>query len=137
MKNPIRCDHPRCKWRGYETDLKRVPLQIEGVTQSVCPACGHGLYSFLTPGEIKAWKNSKEGQGMSIVQLQVNERGAWRNVMQFDKAQIEIVEAAVVQLHEAAPTSRWRIATCERLPTVLRHLGDNTHGIWIKRGPLA
>ena len=71
------------------------------------------------------------------IQLQVNERGAWRNVMQFDKAQIEIVEAAVVQLHEAAPTSRWRIATCERLPTELRHLGDNTHGIWIKRGPLA
>ena len=73
---------------------------------------------------------------MTTVQLQVNERGAWRNVMQFDSAHMDHVKTHVAQLHEAAPKTRWRIATCDRVPMVLRHLGDNTHGIWIDRGPL-
>ena len=59
--SPIRCGRTRCKFRGHETDLKKVPGQIGGMacTQSVCPSCGCDSYSFLTEGEIKAWERAK------------------------------------------------------------------------------
>ena len=58
---PIRCGRTRCKWRGFEGDLKQVPGTIGGVrcTDSVCPTCGNDDYMFMTPGEIKAWERAK------------------------------------------------------------------------------
>ncbi len=58
---PIRCGRTRCKWRGYETDMKKVPGIIGGVrcTENVCPTCGCDSYSFLTPSEIKAWDRQR------------------------------------------------------------------------------
>ena len=58
---PIRCGRTRCKWRGYETELSRVPGAMGGIacTCSSCPVCGCDSYSFMTPGEIKAWERAK------------------------------------------------------------------------------
>ncbi len=58
---PIRCGRSRCKWRGYETDLKKAPGTMGGVrcTHNVCPTCGCDSYSFMTQGEIKAWERTK------------------------------------------------------------------------------
>lgn len=58
---PIRCSRTRCKWRGFETDMKKVPGTIGGMscTTNVCPACGCDSYSFMSPGEIAAWERAK------------------------------------------------------------------------------
>lgn len=70
------------------------------------------------------------------VQLQVNTAGAWKTVVRFDAgnglAAIQIQEAAQV-MYEADPSTYWRIATVERSPDVLRHMGKNTHGLWMNR----
>lgn len=57
--SPIRCGRTRCKWRGYETDLKEATSTIGGLSCSVCPTCGYDSYSFMTPGEIKAWEQAQ------------------------------------------------------------------------------
>ncbi|SEL13771.1 hypothetical protein SAMN05216359_105336 [Roseateles sp. YR242] len=59
---PIRCGRTRCKWRGFETDLAKVPGTLGGVsvTQSVCPTCGNDDYSFMTPREVQAWERAKQ-----------------------------------------------------------------------------
>ncbi len=54
---PICCARTKCKWRGYEADLKEAP--VRGGTQSVCPVCEHDSYMFMTPGEIKFWERCK------------------------------------------------------------------------------
>ena len=61
---PIRCGRTRCKWRGYETDLKKAPGTIGGVscTCNVCPTCGCDSYSFMTVGEIEAWERKQRAQ---------------------------------------------------------------------------
>ena len=58
---PIRCGRNRCSWRGYETDMEKVPSTIGGVrcTTNVCPTCGCDSYSFMTDREIKAWERKK------------------------------------------------------------------------------
>lgn len=58
---PIRCGKSRCKWRGFETELKQVPGQMGGVvcTHNVCPTCGNDDYMFMTRGEIAAWERAK------------------------------------------------------------------------------
>ena len=58
---PIRCSRARCKWRGFETDLKKVPGRIGRVacTNNVCPVCGNDSYMHMTPGEIAAWERAK------------------------------------------------------------------------------
>lgn len=58
---PIRCGRTRCKWRGYETGMKEVPEIMGGwrCTKRICPACGCDSYSFMTPGEIKAWERAQ------------------------------------------------------------------------------
>lgn len=70
------------------------------------------------------------------VQLQVNTAGAWKTVVRFDAgndlAAAQIQQAAQV-LHEADPSTYWRIASAERSPDVLRQMGKNTHGLWINR----
>ena len=50
---PIRCGDARCKWRGFEGDLK------ESCSIKVCPTCGCDSYMFMTPDETKAWERSK------------------------------------------------------------------------------
>jgi hypothetical protein len=61
---PIRCGHTRCSWRGYETDLKKVPGTIGGLrcTRNACPTCGCDSYSFMTAGEIEAWERKQRAQ---------------------------------------------------------------------------
>ncbi|ABX36092.1 hypothetical protein Daci_3456 [Delftia acidovorans SPH-1] len=61
---PIRCGRTRCSWRGYETDLNKVPGTIGGVscTCIACPTCGCDSYSFMTAGEIKAWERKQRAQ---------------------------------------------------------------------------
>lgn len=56
---PIRCGKTKCKWRGMETDLARVPhKKFAGVTSQVCPTCGCDSYMFMTEKEIAAWNRS-------------------------------------------------------------------------------
>jgi predicted nucleic acid-binding Zn-ribbon protein len=58
--HPIRCGRRACKWRGYETDMSKVPSKrFEGSISSVCPVCGCNEYMFMTAGEIKAWERKK------------------------------------------------------------------------------
>jgi hypothetical protein len=68
------------------------------------------------------------------VQLQVNLAGAWKTVLHFDAgnamAAVQVQQGALM-LFEAAPNASFRIATQERHPTVLRHMGKSTYGIWI------
>lgn len=61
---PIRCGRSRCSWRGFETDLAKVPGRMGGIscTKSVCPTCAHDSYQFMNEREIQAWKASKEAQ---------------------------------------------------------------------------
>lgn len=61
---PIRCGRTRCSWRGYETDLKKVPGTIGGLrcTRNACPTCGCDSYSFMTAGEIEAWERKQRAQ---------------------------------------------------------------------------
>lgn len=69
------------------------------------------------------------------VQLQVNTAGAWKTVVLFDAGDdvaAEKVQQGAQLLHEATG-SNWRIATRDRLPLVLRHMGKNTFGLWIDR----
>ena len=63
-KAPIRCGRTRCKWRGYETDLNKVPSTIGGLrcTSLACPTCGCESYSFMTVGEIEAWERKQRAQ---------------------------------------------------------------------------
>ena len=71
------------------------------------------------------------------VQLQVNLKGAWKTVLQFDAGDTEAaerVQTGVVMLYEAAPVTSWRITTTASLPMVLRHLGKNTYGVWVNWG---
>jgi hypothetical protein len=68
--------------------------------------------------------------------LQVNTDGAWKNVMLFGHGEetMENVKWAARRLHEASPSSAWRITTTHNNPpTVLAHLGKNTYGLWINR----
>lgn len=70
------------------------------------------------------------------VQLQANVAGAWKTVLYFDAADAvaaEQVQRGVQVLHEASPATSWRIATKGSLPVVLRHLGQNTYGLWVGR----
>lgn len=70
------------------------------------------------------------------VQLQVNTAGAWKTVVRFDAGNDLVatqIQRAAQVLHEADPSTYWRIATNERSPDVLRHMGKNTHGLWINR----
>ena len=58
-------------------------------------------------------------------------------MLQFDAGDdmtSERVHQGALLLHEATGGA-WRIATRERLPVVLCHLGRNTYGIWIDRHP--
>ena len=61
---PIRCGKKKCKWRGLETSLKRVPYSRggAGATQGVCPVCSHDSYYFMTPKETSAWNRKKAEQ---------------------------------------------------------------------------
>ncbi len=63
-KAPIRCGRTRCSWRGYETDLSKVPSTIGGLrcTSIACPTCGCDSYSFMTVGEIQAWERKQRAQ---------------------------------------------------------------------------
>lgn len=54
---PIRCGKTKCKWRGFETELREV--HNARWTQHVCPTCGCESYSFMTPKEIQAWERKK------------------------------------------------------------------------------
>lgn len=77
-------------------------------------------------------------QGTRPVQLQVNLAGSWKTVLHFDAGDAAAcagVQLGTSLLFEAAPGTSWRIATRERLPLVLRHLGKNTYGLWIDRDP--
>lgn len=68
------------------------------------------------------------------LQLQANTNGAWKAVLEFWGNNAEVmhkVEQGVAMLYEASPATSWRIATRESHPTVLRHLGKNTYGIWL------
>ena len=68
------------------------------------------------------------------VQLQVNLAGAWKTVLHFDAGNDVAagqVQQGALMLFEAAPSASFRIATQERHPTVLRHMGKSTYGIWI------
>ena len=70
------------------------------------------------------------------VQLQVNTAGAWKTVVRFDAGNdlvaTQIQQAAQV-MHEADQSTYWRIATNERSPDVLRHMGKSTYGLWVNR----
>lgn len=55
--HPIRCGRTRCKWRGFETDMK--PVKQGSMTRHYCPVCGCDSYSFMTPGEVQAWERQK------------------------------------------------------------------------------
>lgn len=71
---------------------------------------------------------------MSTHQLQVNTNGAWKTVLQFDAgnaALSEQVKQGASMLYEASPAASFRIATQDRHPVVLRHMGKSTYGIWI------
>ncbi|WP_196782647.1 hypothetical protein [Chromobacterium paludis] len=59
---PIKCGRSKCKWRGYETQMARMPDERSGlaITRGVCPVCGCSSYSFMTEREIKAWERKKE-----------------------------------------------------------------------------
>lgn len=70
--------------------------------------------------------------------LQINTDGAWKNVMTFGHGgeTTERVKQAVQALHEASPSTAWRITTTHNSPpTVLAHLGKNTYGLWVGRKP--
>ena len=70
------------------------------------------------------------------VQLQVNLAGAWKTVLQFDAGNVGAsidVQRAAEMLHAVAPVTSWRIATCDKVPVVLRHLARRTYGMWISR----
>lgn len=56
--HPIECARKNCKWKGYEGDLAKVPLEESTCTGtvSVCPECGHDSYMFLTARQMKYWK---------------------------------------------------------------------------------
>ena len=57
---PIRCGKTKCKWRGYETDLVKVPhKKFSLATQSTCPGCGYDSYMHMTEREIAAWKRAQ------------------------------------------------------------------------------
>lgn len=58
---PIRCGRSKCKWRGYEGEL--IDERQKEWTQAVCPECGCDEYTFMTPGEIKAWERKKAMRG--------------------------------------------------------------------------
>ena len=53
--HPLR--RSKCKWRGYEGDL--IDERRKQWTQRVCPECGCDEYTFMTPGEIRAWERKK------------------------------------------------------------------------------
>lgn len=59
---PIRCAKRSCSWRGYETELAKVPHPDFQGTCSVCPQCGYESYMFMTKGEIAAWERKKAAQ---------------------------------------------------------------------------
>lgn len=68
------------------------------------------------------------------VQLQVNLAGAWKTVLHFDAGDAiaaDQVQQGALMLHEAAPITSFRIATRDSHPTVLRHMGKSTYGIWM------
>ncbi len=69
------------------------------------------------------------------VQLQVNTNGAWKTVLKFDAGNANAagqVQQAAQMLHEASGgRSAFRIATIDPHPMVLRHMGQNTYGIWM------
>ncbi len=70
------------------------------------------------------------------VQLQANTSGAWKTVLQFDAGNdvaATQIQQAVAMLHEAASGTSWQIATMDRPPMVLRHIGKSTYGIWMDR----
>ncbi len=43
------------------------------------------------------------------------------------------MQRAAEMLHAVAPVTSWRIATCDKVPVVLRHLARSTYGMWISR----
>ena len=61
---PIRCGRTRCSWRGYESNLQETHGDVGStiLSCSVCPTCGCDSYSFMTPGEIKAWERKQRAQ---------------------------------------------------------------------------
>jgi hypothetical protein len=62
---PIRCSKRSCKWKGYETEMKKVPHPtISIATQNVCPSCGCDSYYIMTPREIAAWEKAKATTGV-------------------------------------------------------------------------
>lgn len=69
------------------------------------------------------------------VQLQANTNGAWKTVLRFDAdnaAAAERVRQGAQMLHEACSgRSAFRVATCDRPPLVLSHMGSSTYGLWI------
>lgn len=68
-------------------------------------------------------------------QLQANLAGAWKTVLTFDAgddAAGDKIQQGALLLHEASPSTSYRITTRDRYPVVLCHLGKNTYGIWMK-----
>lgn len=64
--------------------------------------------------------------------LQVNNSGAWKNVLRFDAAntdQVSKVEQGAELLHEACPRITFRMATDDGTQTVLFRLSE---GQWSK-----
>lgn len=59
---PIKCSRRKCKWRGFETELRYIPVPRPGklkTEQATCPICGCESYYYMSEREIKAWEQDK------------------------------------------------------------------------------
>ena len=63
QERPIRCGREGCGWRGYEAGLEEEICDGgRGISLLVCPTCGYGSTSNMTPGEIQAWERAQAQQ---------------------------------------------------------------------------
>jgi hypothetical protein len=66
------------------------------------------------------------------LQLQLNNKGAWKTVVAFGQQDMEDVKRSAQALHAVDTSTNWRITTgAGRSPGVLSYLGRNTYGLWI------
>lgn len=71
------------------------------------------------------------------VQLQFNNSGAWKTVARFDASDEPAVTEAqtgALYLYSADRRTKWRIATVDRHPVVLRQMDAGTNGLWREVG---
>lgn len=65
------------------------------------------------------------------MKLQINQRGAWRDVVEFEPAQLAHIQAAVIALaREVGDRATWRISKDSR--TAIAYLGAPNY-TWSKR----